>query len=151
MGKTGHNDIEYQNLLTEAVTLRMAFTPYDEIIKTLGHWNSISACQKAVAGYLKRNQIKKVDESRAEAVAILEDQIFHLRAKFKVNKSTITSAEIRKLVREICLLNGSYAPTKIAETDTKGKDKPAKIIVEYVETSHASDSETSSSANQDSE
>lgn len=129
MGKTSHTDIEYQNLLTQAVRLRMSKTPYDEIIKTLGHWNSISACQKAVAGYLKRNQSKRIAESRNEAIAILEDQIFHLRDKFKTNKSTFISAEIRKLVREISLLNGDYAPTRI-EANT---EKPQRILVEYVE------------------
>ncbi len=44
MGKTSHKDIEYQELLTKAVKLRLAKTPYDEIIATLGHWKSIQAC-----------------------------------------------------------------------------------------------------------
>jgi hypothetical protein len=35
----------------------------------------------------------------------------------------MVSREIRNLLREINLLQGNYAPTKIAETDTKGKDK----------------------------
>jgi hypothetical protein len=130
MGKTrtSPNDIEYQKLLADAVALRLAKTPYDEIIKTLGHWNSISACQKAVAGYLKKNQTKVVEESRAENIGILEDLIFELRAKFKVNKSPLIAREIRNLLREINLLQGNYAPTKIAETDIKGNDKP-KVIV----------------------
>ena len=128
MPKTSAKEIEYQNLLAAAVTLRLAKTPYDEIIAKLGHWNSISACQKAVATYLKRNQTRKIEDSRAESIAILEDQLFEMRAKFKKSKSRFDSAEIRKLVREISLLNGDYAPTKIAETDVKGNDKP-KVIV----------------------
>jgi hypothetical protein len=36
--------------------------------------------------------------------------------------------EIRNLNREINLLQGNYAPTKIAETDIKGNDKP-KVVV----------------------
>jgi hypothetical protein len=130
MGKTrtSPNDIEYQTLLAKAVALRLAKTPYDEIIQTLGHWNSISACQKAVAGFLKKNQTKVVEESRAENIAILEDMIFELRAKFKVNKSPLVAREIRNLLREINLLQGNYAPTKIAETDINGNDKP-KVIV----------------------
>lgn len=128
MGKTSAKEIEYQNLLAKAVTLRLAKTPYDEIIKTLGHWNSISACQKAVSTYLKRNQHRKIEDSRAESIAILEDQLFKMRAKFKKSKSRFDSGEIRKLVREISLLNGDYAPTKIAETDTKGNDKPKQDL-----------------------
>lgn len=126
--RTSKNDIEYQNLLAQAVKLRIEKTPYDEIIAALGHWNSISACQKAVAGYLKRTQFKNAEDSRAEAIALIEDQIFELRAKFKRSKSTIVSAEIRKLLRELCLLQGSYAPVKITETDTKGNDKPKVVF-----------------------
>lgn len=128
MSKTSHKDIEYQKLLTDAVALRLAKTPYDEIIKTLGHWNSISACQKAVATYLKRNQTKVVEDSRAEAIGILEDQLFEMRAKFKKSKSRFDSAEIRKILREINLLQGNYAPTKVAETDVKGNDKPKVVF-----------------------
>lgn len=128
MGKTSHKDIEYRALLAKAVALRLAKTPYEEIIEALGHWNSISACQKAVAGYLKRNQTKVVEESRAENIAILEDMIFELRAKFKINKSALIAREIRNLLREINLLQGNYAPTKIAETDTKGNDVPKKTV-----------------------
>ena len=69
MGKTSHKDIEYTQLLAKAVRLRLAKTPYDEIISKLGHWKSIQACQKAVAGFLKRNQVKAVADSRAEAIA----------------------------------------------------------------------------------
>jgi hypothetical protein len=132
MGKTSHKDIQYNKLLANAVKLRLAKTPYDEIINKLGHWKSIQACQKAVAGFLKRNQVKVVADSRAEAIAILEDQIFELRAKFKINKSIMVSREIRNLLREINLLQGNYAPTKIAETDTKGKDKPPSQIILYL-------------------
>lgn len=128
MGKTSHKDIEYQKLLASAVALRLAKTPYDVIIETLGHWNSVQACQKAVAGYLKRNQTKKVAESRAENIAILEDMIFVLRDKFKTSKSVLIAREIRNQLREINLLEGNYAPTKIAETDIKGNDKP-KVVV----------------------
>jgi hypothetical protein len=130
MGKTrtSPNDIEYQQLLAKAVALRLAKTPYDEIIQTLGHWNSIQACQKAVAGFLKKNQSKIVEDSRAESIALLEDLIFELKAKFKVNKSPLIAREIRNLNREINLLQGNYAPTKIAETDSKGNDKP-KVVV----------------------
>lgn len=125
--RTSSKDIEYQNLLAQAVKLRVEKTPYEEIIKTLGHWNSVQACQKAVVGYLKKTQFKNAEDSRAEAIALLEDQIFELRAKFKRSKSIMISGEIRKLLRELCLLQGSYAPTKIAETDTHGNDKP-KIV-----------------------
>ncbi len=128
MGKTTAKDIKYQQLLADAVTLRLAKTPYDQIIAKLGHWKSIQACQKAVAGYLKRNQTKVVSESRAEAIGILEDQIFELRAKFKVNKSVMISREIRNLIHELNLIQGNFAPTKIAETDTKGHDKPQVIV-----------------------
>jgi len=129
MSKTSHKDIEYQELLTKAVRLRLAKTPYDEIIAKLGHWKSIQACQKAVAGFLKRNQVKIVADSRAESIAILEDQIFELREKFRVSKSIMVSREIRNLLREINLLQGNYAPTKLAH---EGKDgEPLKVIVEY--------------------
>lgn len=128
MGKTSSADIEYQELLAKAVALRLAKTPYDEIIATLGHWKSIQACQKAVATYLKRNQTKIVEDSRAECIAILEDQIFELRAKFKQTKSVMISREIRHLVHELSLLQGNFAPTKIAETDAKGEDK-TKVVV----------------------
>lgn len=128
MSKTSHKDIEYQNLLAKAVALRIAKTPYDEIISELGHWNSISACQKAVASYLKRNQTKVVEDSRAESIAALEDLIFELKAKFKINKSVLIAREIRNLLREINLLQGNYAPTKIAETDAKGNDAPKQTV-----------------------
>lgn len=126
--RTSPNDIEYQNLLAQAVKLRVEKTPYADIILVLGHWNSISSCQKAVVGYLKKTQFKDAEDSRAEAIALLEDQIFELRAKFKRSKSVMISGEIRKLLRELCLLQGSYAPTKIAETDVRGNDKP-KVVV----------------------
>jgi hypothetical protein len=130
MGKTRRSpkDIEYQALLAKAVALRLAKTPYDEIINTLGHWNSIQACQKAVAGFLKKNQTRIVEDSRAESIALLEDLIFELKARFKTNKSPLIAREIRNLNREINLLQGNYAPTKIAETDVKGNDKP-KVVV----------------------
>jgi hypothetical protein len=128
MPKTSHKDIEYQNRLAKAVALRLAKTPYDEIIETLGGWNSIQACQKAVATYLKRNQTRIVEDSRAEAIALLEDLIFELKAKFKLNKSILIAREIRNLNREINLLQGNYAPTKIAETDVKGNDKPKVVF-----------------------
>lgn len=124
---TSAKDIEYQEKLAEAVALRLAKVPYDEIIKTIGHWNSISACQKAVAGYLKRNQTKVVEDSRSESIAILEDNILELRAKFKKSKSTLIAREIRNQLREINLLQGNYAPTKI-ETNT---EKPSRILVQY--------------------
>jgi hypothetical protein len=128
MGKTSQKDIEYQKLLASAVALRLAKTPYDQIIEKLGHWNSIQACQKAVAGFLKKNQTRIIEDSRAEAIAILEDQLFEMRAKFKKSRSRFDSAEIRKILREINLLQGNYAPTKIAETDIKGNDKPQVIV-----------------------
>lgn len=128
MGKTSHKDIQYQELLAKAVALRLAKTPYDEIIEKLGHWNSVQACQKAVAGYLKKNQTKIVEDSRAESIALLEDLIFELKAKFKLTKSPLLAREIRNLNREINLLQGNYAPTKIAETDVKGNDKPRVVV-----------------------
>jgi hypothetical protein len=135
MAKTSAKDIAFQELLTKAVRLRLAKTPYDEIISALGHWNSISACQKAVAGYLKRNQTSAVDESRAEAIALLEDLIFELKAKFKLNKSILIAREIRNLQREISLHQGNYMPTKIVETDAKGNDVPRSITVNVVKSS----------------
>lgn len=149
--KTSAKDITYQNKLADAVALRLRKTSYVEIIEKLGHWKSVSACQKAVAGYLKRNQTKIVADSRAESIAIIEDILFDLLDKFKKNKSLLTAKEIRNQLREINLLQGNYAPTKISETDTNGKDKPSKIIVEYVELNHAQDSEASSKSNSDSE
>ncbi len=124
--RTSSKDIVYQKLLSDAVALRLAKLPYDQIIETLGHWNSISACQKAVATYLKRNQTKVVEDSRAEAIALLEDLIFELKAKFKVGKSVLIAREIRNLLREINLLQGNYAPTKLAH---EGKDGDAEIKV----------------------
>lgn len=128
MPKTSPKDIEFQKLLADAVALRLAKTPYSEIIETLSHWNSISACQKAVSTYLKKNQTKVVEHSRAENIAILEDMIFELRAKFKVGKSVLIAREIRNLLREINLLQGNYAPTKIAETDREGNDAPKQTV-----------------------
>jgi len=132
MSKTTAKDIEYQTKVAEAVALRLAKLPYDEIIKTLGHWNSVQACQKAVAGYLKRNQTKVVEDSRSESIAILEDNIFELRAKFKKSKSTLIAREIRNQLREINLLQGNYMPTKIVETDAEGNDIPRSITVNVV-------------------
>lgn len=128
MPKTSHKDIEFQKLVADAVALRFAKTPYDEIIEKLGHWNSISACQKAVATYLKKNQTRIVEDSRSESIGLLEDLIFVLKAKFKTNKSILVAREIRNLNREINLLQGNYAPTKIAETDTKGNDAPKQTV-----------------------
>lgn len=124
MPKTSPKHIEFQTKLGEAVSLRLAKVPYDEIIKTLGHWNSISACQKAVSTYLRNNQTKIVEDSRAESIAILEDNILVLRAKFKKSKSTLIAREIRNQLREINLLQGNYAPTKLAH---EGKDGDPEI------------------------
>ena len=126
--RTSPKDIEYQKLLTDAVALRLGKITYAEIIEKLGHWNSIQACQKAVAGYLKKNQTKIVEDSRAESIALLEDLMAELIDKFKKSKSILVAREIRNLNREINLLQGNYAPTKIAETDIKGNDKP-KVVV----------------------
>ena len=126
--RTSPKDIEYQNILAKAVALRLAKTPFDQIIEELGHWNSISACQKAVVTYLKKNQTKIVEDSRAEAIALLEDLIFELKAKFKNSKSVLIAREIRNLSREINLLQGNYAPTKIAETDIKGNDVTKQTV-----------------------
>jgi hypothetical protein len=128
MGKTSHKDIEYQTLVAKAVALRNRKIPYDEIIETLGHWNSIQACQKAVSTYLKNNQTKIVEDSRAEAIGLLENIISELQAKFETSKSILVAREIRNYQREINLLQGNYAPTKITETDIKGNDKP-KVVV----------------------
>ena len=128
MPKTSHKDIAYQETLAKAVALRLRKTRYDEILEKLGHWKSISACQKAVAGYLKRNNTKIIEDSRAESIAILEGIIFDLLHKFDGNKSILTAREIRNQLREVNLLQGNYAPTKIAETDKDGNDKP-KVIV----------------------
>lgn len=122
MGKTSHKDIAYQKLLTDAVALRLMKVSFDEIIEKLGHWKSVQACQKAVSTYLKRNQLKKVEDSRAEAIGLIEDLIFDLKAKFNTGKSVLVAREIRNLQREINLLQGNYAPTKIAETDKDGND-----------------------------
>jgi paraquat-inducible protein B len=130
--KTSAKDIEYQKLLADAVALRLAKLPYDEIIAKLGHWNSIQACQKAVSSYLKRNQTKAVEDSRAEAIAILEDNIFELRAKFKQSKSVLVAREIRNQLREINLLQGNYAPTRLAHEGKDG-DAAIKILVEYAD------------------
>ncbi len=126
MPKTSHKDINFQAKLADAVALRLAKIPYDEILRVLGHWNSIQACQKAVAGYLKRNQTKVVEDSRSESIAILEDNISELRAKFKKSKSTLIAREIRNQLREINLLQGNYAPTKLAH---EGKDGNAEIKI----------------------
>lgn len=126
MAKTSAKDIEYQIKLADAVALRLAKIPYDEIIKKLGHWNSISACHKAVSTYLKRNQTKVVEDSRAESIAILEDNISELRAKFKRSKSTLIAREIRNQLREINLLQGNYAAMKLAH---EGKDGDAEIKI----------------------
>jgi|GEM_PF-5179750 len=120
MAKTSAKDITYQNLVAQAVALRSAKTPYDEIIAALGHWNSIQACQKAVSAYLKRNQTKVVEDSRAESIALLEDLIFELKAKFKLNKSILISREIRNLNDQINKLQGNYAPTKLAHEGDLG-------------------------------
>ncbi len=128
MGKTSHKDIEYQILVAKAVALRNRKVPYDEIITELGHWNSIQACQKAVSTYLKKNQIKIVEDSRAESISLLENLICELQAKFEKNQSILIAREIRNLNREINLLQGNYAPTKIAETDIKGNDKPKVVF-----------------------
>lgn len=126
MPKTSPKDTNYQNKLAGAVALRLGKIPYDEIIKELGHWNSIQACQKAVATYWKRNQTKVVEDARSEAIAILEDNILELRAKFKKSKSVLIAREIRNQLREINLLQGNYAPTKLAH---EGKDGDAEIKV----------------------
>ncbi|MCD9186726.1 MAG: hypothetical protein LUM44_09850 [Pyrinomonadaceae bacterium] len=126
--RTSPEAIAYQKLLADAVALRLAKVPYQEIIDELGHWNSIQACQKAVSTYLKKNQTKTVEDSRAENIAILEDMVTELRGKFKTGKSILVAREIRNLLREINLLQGNYAPTKIAETDIKGNDKPKVVL-----------------------
>lgn len=128
MPKTSPKDIVFQQKLAEAVALRLNKIPYEEIIEELGHWNSVQACQKAVSTYLKNNQTKTVEDSRAESIAILEDNIVELRAKFKKSKSVIVAREIRNQLREVNLLQGNYAPTKIAETDKDGNDKPKVVF-----------------------
>lgn len=142
MGKTSAKDIEYQEILTKAVKLRLAKIPFDQIIAELGHWNSVQACQKAVSGHLKRNQFKKIEDSRAEAIAILEKQLSVMRVKFERAHSRFDSAEIRKLVREISLLNGDYAPQKVAETDTKGNDVVKSITVNVVKSASVAHDES---------
>ena len=69
--RTSPLDPKYQKLLADAARLRLARTPYEEIISALGHWKSISACQKAISEYLNKNQTRIVTDSRNESIALL--------------------------------------------------------------------------------
>ncbi len=122
--RTSPKNIEYQELLTKAVSLRMHKVPYTEIIEKLGHWKSVQACQKAVVDFLKKNQLAEIEDSRAEAIAFLNDIIFDLKTKFKQSKSVIVAREIRNYQHQLNQLEGNYAATKLAH---EGKDGDAEI------------------------
>ena len=128
MPKTSHKSIEYQENLKAAIRLRARGVPYSEIIETLPHWKSISACQKAVASALSRDFDNTVEAARNEIIARNEGRIFRLMDKFDKNNSVIVSREITRIDDQTAKLKGLFAPTKIAETDKDGNDKP-KVIV----------------------
>lgn len=122
--RTSPKAIVYQELLTKAVSLRMHKVAYSEIIEKLGHWKSVSACQKAVVTFLKNNQLTEIEDSRAEAIAFLEEIIFELKDKFKKSKSVLIAREMRNYQHQLNQLQGNYAPTKLAH---EGKDGEAEI------------------------
>lgn len=126
--RTSSTDIKYLKLVQDAIKLRVAGVSYTEIIEKLGHWNSISACQKAVASALSKEHDLAVKTGRNEIVARNETRIFKLMDKFDKSGSVIVSREIGKIDDRTAKLKGYFAPTKIAETDSKGNDKP-KVIV----------------------
>ncbi len=129
MPKTSHKSIEYQENLKAAIRLRARGVPYSEIIETVPHWNSIQACQKAVAGALSKDFDNTVEAARNEIICRNESRIFRLMDKFDKNSSVIVSREIGRIDDSSAKLKGLFAPTRI-EANT---DKPAKILVEYTD------------------
>ncbi len=126
--RTSPNDIKYLKLVQHAINLRVAGVSYAEIIEKLGHWSSISACQKAVAAALAKEHGLAVEAGRNEIVARNEARIFRLMDKFDKSGSVIVSREITRIDDQTARLKGYFAPTKIAETDVKGNDKPRVIV-----------------------
>lgn len=122
MPKTSPKDIEYKNLLKAAVKLRAEGIWYSEIIEKLGHWNSISACQKAVAKALSADFDNTVEAARNEIVCRNETRISRLMDKFDKNNSVIVSREISRINDQIAKLKGLYAPTKLAHEGRDGDD-----------------------------
>ena len=132
MPKTSPLCIKYQENLKAAIRLRARGVAYSEIIEELPHWKSISACQKAVAAALSCDFDNTVEAARNEIICRNEARIFKLMDKFEKNASVIVSREITKIDDQTAKLKGLFAPTKITETDSKGKDVPRSITVNVI-------------------
>lgn len=134
MSKTSAKDIEFQTALSSALKLRAFGVQYSEIIEKVknskgeNYWKSVQACQKVVAKALADDFNQSVEAARNEIVARNERRILPLMEKFETNKSILVSKEIGRIDDSTAKLKGLYAPTKIAETDKDGNDKP-KVIV----------------------
>lgn len=126
--RTSPTDIKYLKLIQDAIKLRVNGVSYAEIIEKLGHWSSISACQKAVASALAKEHGLAIEAGRNEIVSRNESRIFRLMDKFDKNGSVIVSREITRIDDQTARLKGYFAPTKIAETDAKGNDKPRVVV-----------------------
>lgn len=141
MAKTKAEKIQYQRSVQEAVRLRAILAmPYSDIIEEVTDanknpvWTSISACQKAVSIALATEFSETVETARQNIVTRNEKRVFDLMAKFEKNKSVLISREIGRIDDSTARLLGANAPVKIAETDSKGNDKP-KVIV-YLPNNH---------------
>lgn len=155
MPRTSPKDIEFIKALKKAIELRAFGVQYSEIIEQIKkadgepYWKSVQACQKVVAKALEDDLDQSKELARNIILNRKDRQIFKLMDRFDKNGSVLVSREIDRVDDQIAKLLGLYAPTKIAETDKNGNDKPSKIIIEYVEADHAQNSETSSESDAD--
>ena len=111
----------------DAVRLRREGKSYREIAETC-KFNSEQAAHKAVATALKRTvsdevaQMRQIDNLRLDR---LQDT-YGERAETGDEKA---AGIILGVMHRRAKLNGLDMPTKIAETDTLGRDKPADVKI----------------------
>jgi AraC-like DNA-binding protein len=120
--KTSPRRIEAKERVTKALRLRRSGANYEDIAVQCGY-NSPQAAQKAVAKEIRDMPADEAEEMRALIGDRQDRMIFALWGKaIKGDERAID--RVIAIDEKRAKLFGLNAPTKIAETDADGNDKP---------------------------
>jgi predicted transcriptional regulator len=110
----------------KAIELRVQGFSLDEVAGELG-WNSPQAASKAIKTALNKAVIEDATAYKILQIQRLEKAI--AKVLEKAEKGNLFAVrELVRLSKRLSELVGCDAPSKFAETDIKGNDKP-KVIV----------------------
>lgn len=124
MGKqtTSPEQIELQERVARGVTQRRMGASWEQIAGDNG-WNSAQAAHKACSKAIKNIPREQVEEYRAITNARIDRILFAILPKANRGDDKAIEKFIALEARRARMC-GYDAPQKVAETDTKGKDKP---------------------------